>query len=128
MDIKWFGVRVLAGALEGQWLRRHAHAHPPQAQTDFIPGAGLDRSVALAADWISYGGRVLFDRDEEVPGGEGGPLWKGKACLCPERWQLWKQRFGEIADNESIVEQTRQLARGAKQTMEEIEEGRKKAQ
>jgi len=82
----------------------HAHAHQHRVLSYFTLGLELNCSVAVAADWISRCGRILFGGNEEVVGGEGGPMWEGKAGLCPERWQFWKQRFGKISDDGGIDE------------------------
>lgn len=74
--------------------------------------SSLNCAVAAAAEWIIYSGCFIFERLTELGTdgkdrerrGEGdecsrvsiGPLFKGKAGLTMERWNFWKQRFGEL--------------------------------
>ena len=125
VNLKGYGIRALAGAFEGEMVRAHDHAHPSRVRSDFTPGPELDCLVAVAADWISLCGPSLLDNDEDVAGGDGGPAWDGKAGLSLERWQFWKQRFGEIGEHDKIDKQTRQIAKVAKDRMEEIEQSGK---
>ena len=127
VNLKGYGIRALASALEGEMVLAHAHAHPPKVKSDFTPGPELDCRVAIAADWISLCGPSFLDNDEDVADGQAGPTWDGKAGSSPERWQYWKQRFGEISEHDQIDEQTRRVAKAAKDRMEEIEQGRKPA-
>lgn len=100
-------------------MLRHAHAHRRDVVTQFIPER--DEDIDLALDWLSICGHLLFDLDEEVEWSGGGPLWNGKAGLCPERWQFWKERFGELGEFDGVDERTRELARKIIDKMESIE-------
>ncbi|OJJ89201.1 DUF3632 domain-containing protein [Aspergillus glaucus CBS 516.65] len=56
--------------------------------------------------------------------GRGGPLWKGNHGFCKERWELWLERFGEVARMEGeIGDKVRMIARDAVQIMREIGDG-----
>lgn len=59
--------------------------------------------VRAAAEWIRQSGQALFDLLSDADLDEdharrtaAGRLYKGKAGLCLERWQFWKERFGEV--------------------------------
>ena len=66
-------------------------------------GPKLDCDIAVAAEWIEHSGTFLFSEltdeegDEEDRSTAAGSLYQGKDGLCPERWQFWKLRFGEIS-------------------------------
>lgn len=117
----WFSLAIsqVGGCLEGHSVLRHAHAHRRDVVTQFIPER--DEDIDLALDWLSICEHLLFDLDEEVEWSGGGPLWNGKAGLCPERWQFWKGRFGELGEFDGVAERTRELARKIRDKMESIE-------
>lgn len=78
---------------------------------------------------------MLYGRDEEIPGTQGGPLWalpkieanrlgrkfRGTQGLCGERWKLWKAQFGAIRDREGLDAETRKVAGYATVGMERAE-------
>ena len=120
-DLRYHGVMALAGALEGELVRAHAHAHPARVKSEVTPGPALDSGVSVAADWISICGPTLFEEDQDVASTLGGPLWDGKPGLSRARWQLWEARFGAISEHDEVDDETRRVAREARQRMEEIE-------
>ncbi|KAJ5970270.1 uncharacterized protein N7479_000188 [Penicillium vulpinum] len=84
----------------------------------------LEALIPAAAAWISILGAEIYQWNEEFDGalGRGGPLWKGQHGFCKERWQFWKERFGELAVIEvEIGDEVRTAAKNAKQIMEEVE-------
>lgn len=117
----WFALAIgeVGGCLEGHVVFRHAHAHRGTPILDFIPER--DEDIEGAFDWISICGHVLFSLDMEVKQSGGGPLWEGKLGLCPERWQLWKERLGELAEFGGVSERARKLARETRDRMEVVE-------
>lgn len=103
------------------WALRSALAEPSA-------GPKLDCDVAAAAEWIVHSGSCLFSEwsddevDEEDRSTEAGTLYHGKYGLCPERWQFWKSRFGEIS--KQVGGDTQKAAVEAKDKMEAIEQRR----
>ncbi|KAF3479836.1 uncharacterized protein GIQ15_06812 [Arthroderma uncinatum] len=99
-------------------------------------------NVAAAAQWMMYSGPYLLKevksdaakevQEQEADNGEakpnkGQPLaagtlykGKGKERLCPERWQFWKQQFGEIAQ-QGGEENVKSVAQLAKEKMDSAE-------
>ncbi|KMQ45745.1 hypothetical protein HL42_3586 [Trichophyton rubrum] len=93
-------------------------------------------AVAAAAQWMLYSGQYLLEeakgdaareaeeeeaaKTEEQPNrGQplaAGSLYKGKARLCPERWEFWKQQFGSItqSDVQSVASLAKQKMDAAK--------------
>ncbi|EFE39615.1 conserved hypothetical protein [Trichophyton verrucosum HKI 0517] len=92
--------------------------------------------IAAAAQWMLYSGQYLLEeakgdaareaeeeeaaKTEEQPNrGQplaAGSLYKGKARLCPERWEFWKQQFGSItqSDVQSVASLAKQKMDAAK--------------
>ena len=105
-DFDWFGLVTLRVALETPLADMHHKLDSPEA---YIPAA---------AAWILNAGAKLYCLDTEMqyggihgdPGG-GGPLWRGQHGFCPERWQLWRRRFGELCSSYTLSEGTRQMAK-----------------
>lgn len=122
VDLTLFAIQALASALEGKSFRAHAHATQFQTDLIFRPGPEFDCMVAISADWIFLCGGILLGKDQHIPGSQKGPLWEEESGLFPERWQLWKARFGEINQTLNISEETRELAGNTRVTMDELEE------
>ncbi|KXH69005.1 hypothetical protein CSAL01_11482 [Colletotrichum salicis] len=97
----------------------------------------IAHKARIAAAWMIHAGHLLHGRDEVVSGATAGPLWKldkkeavklrrkvkGTDGLCPDRWQLWKERFGVIRDAKGLDEKARKDAGDAYLEMEKIEKG-----
>ncbi|KAJ5780043.1 hypothetical protein N7457_005203 [Penicillium paradoxum] len=110
----WFALITLRSALE--------------TPTDQLSPENLEALIPAAAAWIDILGAELYSWDEDFDGdsggalGKGGPLWKGKHGFCQERWQLWRERFGEVAGMEAeIGDAVRASARETERTMYGIE-------
>jgi len=114
--------------LQGLWSLRSALEYPTE---DASMVSKLTYLIPAAAIWISILGSQIYASTEEyapsAQGGQpglGGPLWKGKHGFCPERWNLWKQRFGEISHQTGIDGGTRGEALQAAIRMSDIESGK----
>ena len=106
----WFALITLREALE-------TPAHECSAES-------LEALIPAAAAWISILGADIYQWNEGFDGalGKGGPLWKGQCGFSKERWQFWKERFGELATVElETGDEVRTAAWDAKRMMEEIE-------
>lgn len=110
----WFALITLRGALE--------------TPADQLSPENLEALIPAAAAWISILGSEIYKWDEDFDGnsgtnlGRGGPLWKGKHGFCKERWQLWRERFEQLAGTDvEIEEAVRASARDTAQLMESIE-------
>ncbi|KAM5456377.1 hypothetical protein MaudCBS49596_001400 [Microsporum audouinii] len=113
------------------WSLRSALEEPPAANAE-----SHRCNVEAAAQWMVYSGPYLLKEANEDPAREAeeqeaakteaqpnrgqplaaGKLYKGKARLCTERWQFWKQQFGDISQQD-----IKSVAALAKQKMESVE-------
>lgn len=117
-NYSWFALITLRTALET----------PPNELPETDP---RDAYVQAAAVWIETIGIDIYEWDEEFAHGRlvgapgrGGPLWKGKHGFCEQRWQLWRERFGELASlDDKLGEEAKTLAREAELIMRDIENG-----
>ncbi|OJJ32766.1 hypothetical protein ASPWEDRAFT_174211 [Aspergillus wentii DTO 134E9] len=122
LGLEVYAIWVFTDALEGAMIPIRGSpdlvSHDPTIVTD------LSFKVAAAAEWMVHGAKVMYGRDEEVYATDGGPLWKlgkkegnklrrrykGTKGLCPQRWDLWRERFEVIRDCEEVDEKTRNEA------------------
>ncbi|KAB2580616.1 hypothetical protein DBV05_g859 [Lasiodiplodia theobromae] len=114
-----FGVRsrdaVIAFSLA---LENRPH---PRSRAYQERGRALNFHVPIAADWMQKCARELY---LQMKSGESveGPPWKGKRGIFDERWNFWKEQFGDIAEREDACEDAvREGARLAAQKMIEAE-------
>ncbi|KAK1621716.1 hypothetical protein BDP81DRAFT_336109, partial [Colletotrichum phormii] len=126
---------ALVDALEGSV--KPVHGAPDEVNSDPAAVEDITHKTRTAAAWVIHAGRLLHGRDEVVSGTTAGPLWKldkkeavklrrkvkGTDGLCPERWQLWKERLGVIRDAVGLDEKARKDAGNAYLEMEKIEKG-----
>lgn len=126
---------ALVDALEG--TIKPVRAAPDEIDSDPAAVEDITHKTRIAAAWMIHAGHLLHGRDEVVSGATAGPLWKldkkeavklrrkfkGTDGLCPERWQLWKERFAVIRDAEGLDEGARRDAGDAYTAMEKIEKG-----
>lgn len=115
------------------WTLMTALEQPPE-----VYRSSLNCAVAAAAEWVIHSGCFIFERLTELGTdgkcgerrGEGdessrvsiGPLFKGKAGLTMERWNFWKQRFGEL--RKLLDAQVKKKAIKAQMSMKKIEQKR----
>jgi hypothetical protein len=130
IDALW----ALVDALEGTMLP--IRGAPDQVNEDPAAVVDLPYCVKVSSIWVTHAGHLLYGRDEEIYGATSRPLWKldkkegirlrrklkGTNGLCPERWKLWKKRFGVIRDTDGLDIAARKDAGDAYITMERIEE------
>lgn len=130
-----YAIWAFTDALEGEMTL--IRAAPDEVNPDPAAVPDLSFKVAVAAAWAIHAGDVLYGRDEEIRATQGGPLWRldkkeglrlkrkyrGTQGLCPERWALWKSRFGVIRDSDKVDEETRRRAGEAVDAMDRIEKG-----
>lgn len=133
--LEMYAVWAFTDALEG--AMKPIRGAPDEVDPDPAVVADLPFKVAVAAVWAVHFAHLLHGRDEEIHGTLGGPLWKldkkeglrlkrkyrGTQGLCPERWELWKARFGVIRDSDKVDEETRSRAAEAADAMERAEKG-----
>lgn len=115
-----FALWTFRAALETTVKQSSPRHSPPEA---FIPAA---------AAWIEILGEEIFTWDEEFEHGpaarsrpgRGGPLCPEKHNFDRERWDLWRDRFREVAqdDEEDVDERVRDAARKAQRRMAEIQQ------
>lgn len=82
-----------------------------------LQGRWLDVRIPFTAQWINLAGPVLFQNsaNKKYLGkiAAGGRLWKkldGFEGFSPERWNFWRERFGEIAKSVQINIDTKRVA------------------
>ncbi|PKX97265.1 DUF3632 domain-containing protein [Aspergillus novofumigatus IBT 16806] len=85
--------------------------------------------AAAAAMWMVYGGENLFSQLADAVEDEEkerlmrpGTLYSGQGQLSPERWQFWKQRFGEMSEQVQVNDETKSVIRLAREKMESVEQ------
>lgn len=124
---------TLVEALEGSMTP--IRGAPDEINEDPAAVQDISYKVKSAAAWIIFAGNRLYGRDEEVVGATAGPLWrldkkeavklnrktKGTDGYCPERWNLWKQRFARIRDTDKLEADVRNEAGYALTAMEVVE-------
>ena len=89
----------------------------------------LDAFVPTAAVWVLILGKQLFDRESE-PVEESRWEKVGRKMkvvrkqwepdFSKKRWQAWKQRFGELAEQGMLAAHTRAIAQQAYQSMQRL--------
>ncbi|KND86391.1 hypothetical protein TOPH_08972 [Tolypocladium ophioglossoides CBS 100239] len=135
VPFEMYAIWALVDALEGTMTP--IRGAPDEVNEDPAAVEDMSYKVHSAAAWAIHAGRLLYGRDEEVTGATAGPLWKldkkeavklrrkfrGTDGLCPQRWQLWKQRFGVVRDAEGLDGKVRQEAGEAYAAMDRIEKG-----
>ncbi|KAL1624579.1 hypothetical protein SLS54_003922 [Diplodia seriata] len=107
LDYYLYAIRTLRRALEDRKLLE------PRTH---IPGA---------AQWIRIRGAELREADRKFSGNQkksarGGPLYDADTYgygFSEERWALWRSRFEAFAQDETVDEETRQIARDAAMEM-----------
>ncbi len=116
-DWEIYGLMVLRWALE-----------------DDLNAEGLSLNVPGAVMWIFYAGEYIWKSEREWVGpfadrnasymSRGSLMWDGskKNGFCEERWVIWRDSFGWVADMEEVSNETRELATLAFERMRWIEE------
>ncbi|KAK2594626.1 hypothetical protein QQS21_007663 [Conoideocrella luteorostrata] len=108
---------------------------PDEINEDPAAVEDIAYKVKSAAAWVVLAGNYLYGRDEVVDGATAGPLWRlekkeaiklrkktrGTDGFCPERWNLWKDRFGVIRDCDKLERDVRNEAQYAYTAMEVVE-------
>ncbi|VUC24334.1 unnamed protein product [Clonostachys rosea] len=131
-----YAIWALADALEGTMTE--IRGAPNVVNGDPSVVKDIAYKTRSAAGWMIYTARQLHGRDEDVEGATAGPLWKPSKQearelqrslqkkrvygLSPQRWSLWKQRFGCIRDCDKLDQETREYAGRAFRAMEEVEQ------
>ena len=104
------------------------------ALEDDLNAEGLSLNVPGAVMWIFYAGEHIWKSEREwvVPftdlnaleTSRGSLMWDAtkKNGFCEERWVLWRDSFGWVADMEEVSDETRELATLAYERMRWIEE------
>ncbi|KAL8291085.1 hypothetical protein RB597_005556 [Gaeumannomyces tritici] len=137
VPMEMYAIWALVDALEGTMTP--VRGAPDEVDPDPAAVEDVSPKVACAAAWIVHAGHVLHGRDEEVHGATSGPLWrldkkeaikqrrrlKGTNGLCPQRWQLWEERFAAVRDADGVDDLARKEAGAAFARMEEIENAKK---
>ena len=104
------------------------------ALEDDLNPEGLSLNVPGAVMWIFHAGESIWKSEREWVGPlvdrntfyttRGSLMWdeSKKNGFCEERWVLWRDSFGWVADMEEVSNETRELAISAYERMRWIEE------
>lgn len=99
------------------------------ALEDDLPQEQIVRDcyISVVSEWITHAGQTIYRQlsdkelsDQQKRVTKGGKLYHGKAGLCAERWEFWKQRVKEISS--LVSTELQPVALDAAQRMGEIEE------
>ncbi|KZL83708.1 hypothetical protein CI238_07706 [Colletotrichum incanum] len=135
VPLETYAIWALVDALEGTVTP--VRGAPDEVDSNPAAVEDISYKARSAASWMVHAGHVLHGRDEEIRGATAGPLWKldkkeamklrrkfkGTDGLCPQRWQLWKERFAAVRDAERLDERARKNAGDAHAVMEKVEKG-----
>ncbi|KAJ5156937.1 uncharacterized protein N7482_008037 [Penicillium canariense] len=107
------------------WMMRDAlEEEPPQEQIV------LDCYIAVVVQWITHAGETIFSQlsdqdlsEQQKRVTKGGSLYHGKDGLCPERWEFWRQRAGEVS--KLVSKDLQPIALAAAERMSQIERAQK---
>ncbi|GKT51269.1 uncharacterized protein ColSpa_11450 [Colletotrichum spaethianum] len=133
VPLETYAIWALVDALEGAVTP--VRGAPDATNPDPAAVEDISYKARSAASWMVHAGHVLHGRDEEIRGVTAGPLWKldkkeatklrrkfkGTNGLCPQRWQLWKERFVAVRDAEGLDGRAREDAGNAFAVMEKVE-------
>lgn len=124
MDFDDYAIWALRDSVEDGTLA----VVPKGAPSEELGPDALNRKVPAAAVWILYDGERIKSLSEKSEEGSrstrGGPRWQGKPGYSIERWQLWKDRFGELAKREDLLAYTRDLSTQARGKMDSIDDAK----
>lgn len=131
LNLNSFAARVLARDLV-LWKQFPVWQLREALENDIDPKSEVFKNcLAVAAEWIKQSGSFIWERwvadfedsdykEDSQVGPQ--PLYTGRTGLCPERWNFWKHRFGEISKLEGLDDARRAVAVEAKKRMESIED------
>lgn len=104
------------------------------ALEDNLNAQGLSLNVPGAVMWILYAGGRIWKSEREWIGPlmDSNGLYMSRGSLmcdgtknngfCLERWAMWRDSFGWVADMEEVCEETRALATLAVERMRWVEQ------
>ena len=104
------------------------------ALEDDLNAEGLSLNVPGAVMWIFYAGEYIWKSKREwfapltdryaMYMSRGSLMWDSsmKNGFCEERWVIWRDSFGWVADMKEVSNETRELATLAYERMRSIEE------
>jgi hypothetical protein len=86
-----------------------------------------DETLRAAALWIEFCGEHLHPLQQiwepDARKGDvarGGTLYDGPKGFCKERWELWRERFGVLNQEDGLQEKTKEMLGDAKKKMDEL--------
>lgn len=96
----------------------------PATTEELDPAAiqSLDANVPVAAQWILYAGRAVYEHDALPQKDEREGLWSGPPGFSKARWDFWKTRAEWVAGLSKVHKNTREVATKMVETMTSIEE------
>ena len=80
----------------------------------------LDANVPVAAQWVFYAGKEIYNCEENTQGLSEG-LWNWEAGFGKARWNFWKQRANWVGEQQKLSKATREVALKMVEKMDEVE-------
>jgi hypothetical protein len=109
---------------------RDAFEHSPEDEK--YPFKGIqDQKVLAAAQHILWNGQSLFKQvmypgdvsSDDMRCWNPGPLYNGEPLLSLDRWNFWKGSFKTAAEDSSLGDECRSVARKAANMMDFLGQG-----
>lgn len=106
----------------------------PASTEESTEEPAADCRLLAASIWISRCAKNFYEWAQENPdldtaGPEtyqfkGGPLYRGRPTMCPERWEFWQHRLELLGAPESgLMPQTREAVHRAAEAMRTVTTG-----
>jgi len=108
--------QVLDLSLYAIWAMREAL----ETHLEDVKPAVRDETLRAAALWVEFCGQRLYSMETIWESGprkgdvaRGGPLYSGPTGFCKARWELWRERFDLLSQDERLQERTRETLKDA---------------
>ncbi|KAF2160862.1 hypothetical protein M409DRAFT_59648 [Zasmidium cellare ATCC 36951] len=115
----------------GIWALRDVLEQEPRGDAKGSQARHIDAGLPAAMVWIRILGEEAYryasqnqrDQDVRYDVNEPGPKlgWEGMEVWTMARWVFWKEKFRVMAAREKLSDESREMAKGAAEYMEEIE-------
>ena len=120
-DSSSFALYLLSSALEHPLVTHAVTVGKADPKTPRSDGPALQTVIAAAEFWIAHCNAVLYAHSKAGKAGPRakGDLWAGQSGFSLARYELWKQRFGDISRDAEVAQGTRDMAARAADGMKE---------
>ena len=125
-NYNYFLARLASAGIGDQWIfaiwsmRQALEITPDGNASDWY-----DTYIPAAATWVFGLGEKLYEKEQNLTPknrnegnpAKGGDLWKGGSVFSNERYAFWRKRFGEVRELDGLMEETKNVATLAKESM-----------